>query len=105
MITAEFIVSDGLYTGFSIKGHSGYASEGEDIVCSAVSAMAMLASNTITDIFGIEADCVVGREAEISFSVRTAERISSGIINGLFREMSELSKEYGSNVKAAIKHK
>ena len=40
-------------TGFSARGHSGYAEEGSDIVCSAVSTL------TITCINSIEALCGV----------------------------------------------
>lgn len=29
----------GEYTGFSVSGHSGYASSGKDIVCSAISTL------------------------------------------------------------------
>lgn len=30
---------DGMYIGFSSKGHSGYAEEGEDIVCGSISVL------------------------------------------------------------------
>lgn len=41
--------------GFMIKGHTGYAAHGEDIVCSAVSTAALTAANGITEILGIPA--------------------------------------------------
>jgi len=34
-------------TGFSIKGHSGYAEEGSDIVCAGISALAITAENAL----------------------------------------------------------
>ena len=40
---------------FSAEGHSGYAAEGSDIVCAAVSACSMLAANTLTEQFGLPA--------------------------------------------------
>ncbi len=33
--------------GFEISGHAGYAEEGSDIICSAVSALAITASNAM----------------------------------------------------------
>jgi len=41
--------------GFTLSGHSGYADEGSDIVCAAVSSCAMLTANTISESFGIDA--------------------------------------------------
>ena len=34
-------------TGFSIKGHSGYAEEGSDIVCAGISALAITTENAL----------------------------------------------------------
>ncbi|AJA48406.1 putative ribosomal protein [Clostridium pasteurianum DSM 525 = ATCC 6013] len=41
---------------FNIKGHAGFAEEGYDIVCSAVSALAYTFANGITEVIGIDAD-------------------------------------------------
>jgi hypothetical protein len=47
-------------SGFHIEGHSGYANRGEDIVCAAVSALAINCVNSIeefaADDFQIETD-------------------------------------------------
>ena len=34
-------------TGYSIKGHSGYAEEGSDIVCAGISALAITTENAL----------------------------------------------------------
>ncbi len=39
MITAALFRSGSRYTGFRASGHSGYAGEGQDIVCAAVSIL------------------------------------------------------------------
>lgn len=41
---------NGRICGFSTKGHSGFAEEGEDIVCSAVSALTQTAVMGITEL-------------------------------------------------------
>ncbi|MBQ1516836.1 MAG: ribosomal-processing cysteine protease Prp [Clostridia bacterium] len=46
---------NGELVGFHIHGHSGYAEEGEDIVCAAVSSAAYMVMNTITDVMHIDA--------------------------------------------------
>ena len=41
--------------GFTIKGHAGYAENGQDIICAGVSSAIMLTVNTITDFIKAEA--------------------------------------------------
>ena len=38
MTKVEIFNHDGRINGFSVSGHSGYAEEGSDIVCAAVSS-------------------------------------------------------------------
>ena len=45
MTTITFYKSEGHYYGFEEQGHTGYAESGEDILCSALSAMTMLIIN------------------------------------------------------------
>ena len=47
MTYIEIVKHDGEYRGFECHGHSGFAEEGDDIVCSAIS---MLTINTINSI-------------------------------------------------------
>jgi hypothetical protein len=47
MIKAVFYHKNKSYIGFSIEGHAGYAHEGKDIICSAVSALATTTINSI----------------------------------------------------------
>ena len=47
MLTVVFIERNGEKAGFSCEGHAGYAQEGEDIVCSAVSALTFNTANSI----------------------------------------------------------
>lgn len=50
MIQAAFYKNHtGEWKGFQIKGHAEYASEGHDIVCSAVSALALNCVNSIEE--------------------------------------------------------
>lgn len=54
MICAEFLtLPDGRLLGFRIEGHSGYAEEGADIVCAAVSSATYMTANTVTEVLGI----------------------------------------------------
>ena len=47
---------DNVFYGFSEQGHTGYADAGEDILCSALSAMTMLIINTIEVSYASDVD-------------------------------------------------
>lgn len=55
MTRCEFFTENDRITGFSVSGHSGYAEEGADIVCAAVSAVVSMAEATINDVCGAKA--------------------------------------------------
>ena len=48
--------SCGKITGFEAKGHSGYADEGSDIVCSAISVLTQSAVMGLIDVAAIPAE-------------------------------------------------
>ena len=43
-------LESGEYTGFRVEKHAGYAEEGEDIVCAAISALAINTINSIDEL-------------------------------------------------------
>ncbi len=47
MISVTVFQKDGQFTGFLCQGHAGYAEEGYDIVCSAVSALTLNTVNSL----------------------------------------------------------
>ena len=47
MTKIVFFRSDGIFYGFEEQGHTGYGEEGDDILCSAISAMTMFLINTV----------------------------------------------------------
>lgn len=46
--------SAGSISSFSINGHSGYAEEGQDIICSAVSVTAYTAAGALEEMAGLK---------------------------------------------------
>ena len=58
MITARlFQNSAKQYWGFKIEGHAGYADEGEDIICAAVSVLALNTVNSIEALTDVTPIC------------------------------------------------
>ena len=93
MIKAVFSVRDGKPVGFTVKGHSGSAESGRDIICAAVSSACYMAVNTITEILGenVEADVSDGY---MKISLSGANDAASDILKGLRLHITELSKDY-----------
>jgi len=50
MITATIFKEEGLIKGYKISGHADFAEYGSDIVCSAVSALAINCCNSICEL-------------------------------------------------------
>ena len=104
MITATFTKKNGNFYKFRISGHSGYAESGSDIVCAAVSSMAMLTINTVNDGFGVPVDLLVDEAtATIDFSLRAPDERACALIAGLEKEISALANDYPKNVRVVIK--
>ena len=91
--------------GFEAKGHSGYAEEGEDIVCAAVTSAVRLTECTINDVLGLAASVKV-RESDASISLRLpgglspeAEFACQNLLTGLMVYFAELRDEYPENIE------
>ena len=88
----------GLY-GFEISGHS--SKDGDDevgkIVCAAVSSAAYMAANTVTDVIGDKAEAFID-DAEMRFYVKEPSICTVKVLEGLRLHLTELSKQYGSNI-------
>ena len=57
MITAKFIKEGKHYKKFMIEGHADYAEEGEDIICAAVSVLALNTANSIEALTDVTPIC------------------------------------------------
>lgn len=97
MITADFLLKNGAIFGFEIKGHSGSAERGQDIICSAVSSPVFMVANTITEIMKIDAFTDVS-DGYMKLTVEDFDKCSD-IFKGLLLHFQELSKQYMNNFK------
>ncbi len=99
MVIASFYGLDAVCTGFKVQGHAGYAPEGQDIVCAAVSAMTMLTINLIETSFSVPSDLSVDEESGvIEFSVKEDNEAATKIIEAFKQELLALSAEYPQNI-------
>lgn len=104
MLEAKFFVTRfGNIIGFDIKGHSGYAESGADIVCAAVSSAAYMTANTITDILGVSADIFVDESiGQMKFEIKEKDiALCNDIFNGFKSHLLMLEEIYSQNIKVS----
>ena len=90
-------------TGFHIEGHSGYAEQGNDIVCSAVSILAITCVNSIEefteDEFSVGID--EGR-GMIDLEMTTSSAESQLLLHSMLLGIQGIEKTYGSQYVSII---
>ena len=97
--------SDGALYSFTSSGHAGYDSYGKDIICSAVSVLAINTANAIESFTkdSIEAE-VDESEGYLHFEFTSSVSSESVLLmNTLLLGVSGISEEYGSKyVKVTV---
>ena len=105
MTKIVFYRSNGVFWGFEEQGHTGYADAGEDILCSALSAMTMLIINTIEVSYASDVDyeiddedtrIVVSSKAALpEFEEDERKRYAvSGLFMSYFYQLNDMTEEY-----------
>ena len=105
MTKVVFFKSGDAFWGFEEQGHSGFASSGNDIVCSAISAMTMLVINAIEVAYASDVDYDIDEETtnvrvsscsalpEYEQDERKRYAIS-GLIMAYYYQLVDLVEEY-----------
>ena len=105
MTKVVFFKSKDAFWGFEEQGHAGFAESGEDIVCSALSAMTMLVINAIEIAYSSEADYEFDEETtNVRLTARGAlpsyekdekkQYAVSGLIQAYYFQLMDLVEEY-----------
>ena len=104
MITASFRMTGDRIDGFTVKGHSGYADEGHDIVCAAVTSAVRLTECAVNDVLGLGASVKV-REKDASIHLRIPgglspenEAVCQTLLAALMVHFASLHEEYPENL-------
>ncbi len=98
MLNAVFERKNGTYCGCTVKGHAGYAEQGQDVVCAAVSSAVQLAANLITETFRIPA-----RVSAESNTVRirlqdSCDAAGASILEALYVHLQCISEEFPDTI-------
>jgi hypothetical protein len=82
-----------------ISGHSGYAEEGSDIVCAAISSMVNYFCNA-AEAFGAQADILTDeREGLVIWKLLSPNPDASRLASVLYGELKELETRYPQYVR------
>ena len=103
--------AEGRYTGFEVKGHSGYAEAGSDIVCAAISALTQSTLNGLKNIlkapvmFNVDED---GAFIEVSLTPEANEaaiRQAQLLLLTLQEGLQAIQREYPRNLRIIFKER
>ena len=104
MTTVTFHTEGSRIVSFEVQGHSGYAPEGEDIVCAAVTSAVRLAECAVNDVLGLEAAVKVRqKDAYLSLKLpaklgQTAESTCQTLMTALMVHFAQLHEEYPDHI-------
>ena len=104
MTTVSFHTEESRIVGFDVKGHSGYAEEGSDIVCAAITSAVRLVECSLNDVLGLGAAVHVSeKDAKITFHLpgglsASADNTCQTVLTGLMVYLTELRDEFPDNI-------
>lgn len=96
MIQVQVVREDGHYKKFVIEGHAGYADEGEDIVCAAVSVLVINTINSIEEFTedAFTCDCKDGMIQNWEFTSEVSPETEL-LMKSLMLGLENVRKSYG----------
>ncbi len=104
MTTVTFHTEGSRITGFVMQGHSGWAPQGEDIVCAALTSAVRLTECAVNDVLGLEAPVKVrDKDAYLSLKLpgalgQTNESTCQTLLAALMVHCVQLAEEYPENI-------
>ncbi|HOO32124.1 MAG TPA: ribosomal-processing cysteine protease Prp [Thermotogota bacterium] len=102
MIHAVFYKNRSDYIGFTISGHSGYSESGSDIVCAAVSAVALHTSEMLLSDLKLVKEIEQGVGGYLRVELKRTDEQSNMLIMALERTLSEIRKEYSGYLSVEV---
>lgn len=98
MINVVFFKKSSEILGFEVKGHAFYADSGSDIVCAAVSALALTCVGGIKDVLKLKHTCTIKGNGYVYIMLdNSLEKESIEKANILFSTIEEGLKSISTN--------
>ena len=104
MTTISFESQGDFLVGFSMEGHTGFAPQGEDILCAATTSAVRLIECAVNDVLGLGASVKVQEDnASISLKLpgglsEETNQICQTLLHSMMVYFVQLSEEYPDNI-------
>ena len=93
----------GMICEFQVKGHSGYAEEGHDIVCSGISAATQMAVNGLGEVLKLRPQVDI-KEGYMHVTLEKYEdEKAQAVLSSMELTLDAIAKEYARYVKMEVK--
>ncbi len=99
MITVKIFADHGEIRGFQVKGHSGLAERGQDILCAAVSSACYMTVNTLTEVLKVSVKTEVEDDGYMKALLNEVTPEAENLLKGFQIHIRELAKDYPKNLK------
>ena len=99
MIKVRFFGTEPIY-GFHITGHSDMNPDGPEILCAAVSSVAYMTANTVTEVIGLDPE-LDEKDGNMALKVKTESEAESCrvLFDGMRLHLSTLAQDYPKYLK------
>ena len=103
MTKITILKKNGFICEYQIKGHSGYASEGSDIVCSAISVASQMALLGLKEVLKLDLSSDV-KDGYMRVELKDFENESAqSILKSMILTFEDIAKNYARYVKMEVK--
>lgn len=99
MITATLKMRHNLVTGFKIDGHANFAPKGQDIICAAVSALAIATSNALDQFNKCE---VAEADGMLVCVVNDPDDLTTTLLQPLLIGLDGIAEQHPDNLKVVV---
>lgn len=95
---------NGMIWAFQVKGHSGFAETGNDIVCSAVSTASQMAVVGLKEVLGLDVLLDI-KDGYLHLELNKEEewKKAQDILMAMKKTLEDVAKNYAKNVKLEVK--
>lgn len=100
--------SSGYFTGYSAKGHAGYAEAGQDIVCAAASVLGATCVNSLESVCGIVPRLTANEDGALAFSLPSPldaawQHDAQVLMGALEQGMKDLAEQFPQYIRLSYK--
>ena len=97
--------TDDIIWSYQVKGHSGFAEEGKDIVCSAVSTATQMTLVGLKEVLKLKVESII-EDGFLQVRLLDGDENNKDaqiLLNTMFLTLQDIAKNYAKNVKMEVR--